>query len=220
MNACLLTYDIPENATYTDRYGRERPFPSPAPQLRPYAIHLELSAWVLREGNIPHALIGRILASGGRAHVVKFAPEEGAKVVEMAVASVRKSVRDGLARAEASIKSAERAADRDQANPDLEAQEARKRFARRTGATMRRLSRLLKDLRSAAGKFGIDPDHVQLNQAGNHVTSFNEAIRVRAERLLSLAAELRAQTGNPDDAMAAARKAWATRQARRAQAVA
>lgn len=84
IQACWLSYDIPETADIG----------SPVAELRPIAFHAQKSVWIIREGDIPYALVARLEAAGADVQIVRFDPSEAPKLLNMCVAAVRADIRE------------------------------------------------------------------------------------------------------------------------------
>src|SRR5687767_14905134 len=135
LQACLLIYDIPERSSV----------PNPSRRLRPIAVRVNLSCWVIREGDIPYALLHEMAAGGAMWHVVRFDASEGPKLVGMAVEAMKRDIRDAMQRANRSAEVAGRRMETTQETPS----EARRRFAVQSRPIIRRLTRLLSDVQKA-----------------------------------------------------------------------
>lgn len=175
----LFTYDIPDNATI--KIGeREVPFPNPSNLLRRFAVRLNLSCWVLNEGDTPHALIATMLDSGCNPYVFKFDPTEADKLVSMAVTSLRKEIDEALRRAEVSRARAERQLDESQGEEGLTPEEAEARYVRRAVAIQTRLAELLDDMNAVAARFGLRPETINAMRLGTTGGAIREAMETRA----------------------------------------
>src|SRR5262249_2769872 len=98
LQACLLIYDIPENSAVAN----------PSPRLRRMAVRVNLSCWVIREGDIPYALLNTMAEGGATWHVVQFDATEAGKLIGMATEALKRDLREALRRAG---RSAERASE-------------------------------------------------------------------------------------------------------------
>ncbi|HJZ56144.1 MAG TPA: hypothetical protein VKE74_14345, partial [Gemmataceae bacterium] len=79
LRACLLIYDIPEHSTVANPSGR----------LRRTAVRVNLFCWVIREGDIPYALLNTMATGGATWHVVKFDAGEAGKLIGMATEALK-----------------------------------------------------------------------------------------------------------------------------------
>ncbi len=166
LQACLLIYDIPERSSV----------PNPSRRLRPMAVRVNLSCWVIREGDIPYSLLHEMATGGATWHVVRFDASEGAKLVGMAVASLKRDIRDAMRRANQSVSAASRSLDPTADNPT----EAKRRYAERARPIVRRLVKLLSDVQKAAERFGIDRATLSLTDAMAGVNSLQAGMLARA----------------------------------------
>jgi hypothetical protein len=188
LQACLLIYDIPERSAVRN----------PSPRLRSMAVRVNLSCWVIREGDIPYALLNEMAAGGATWHVVRFDAGEGVKLVGMAVEAIKRDIRDAMRRANRSVDAVELLAG-GAADPS----EAKRVYAERVRPVVRRLNRLLADVGRAAERFGIDPSAVSLADAHAAVGALQAGMLARA-RAYGAAAEQVLALGDPAMAGAAA----------------
>jgi hypothetical protein len=161
-----LIYDIPEKSRV----------PNPSRRLRPIAVRVNLSCWVVREGDIPYALLHEMARGGATWHVVRFDASEGAKLVGMAVEAIKRDIRDAMRRANRSADAAAQKLDPAAEDPT----EVKRRYAERARPVVRRLLRLLADVRKAAERFGIEPESVSLADAHAAVSALQAGMLARA----------------------------------------
>jgi len=165
LQACLLIYDIPERSTVANPSGR----------LRSVAVRVNLSCWVIREGDIPYALLNEMAAGGATWHVVRFDASEGQKLIEMAREALIRDIRDAMKRANKSANAAGRKAEADDST------DARRRYARQVRPLVRKMNRLLTDVRKAAERFGISPYSISLNDSVNSLSALQAGMIARAK---------------------------------------
>jgi hypothetical protein len=134
---CLLIYDIPQASGVAN----------PSPSLRRRAVRINLSCWVILEADIPYSLLNEMHEGGATWHVVKFDVAERARLCQMAIESIRKTVRD-LAR-KAAIAS-------DRANACDTADSDYRRFRTAAARAIRQFHKVVRDCKAAASRFGID----------------------------------------------------------------
>lgn len=187
LQACLLIYDIPERSTV----------PNPSRRLRTVAVRVNLSCWVIREGDIPFALLNEMAAGGATWHVVRFDAGEGVKLVGMAVEAIRRDIRDAMRRANKSAEAAGRKLDASAGSPV----EAKRVYAERVRPVVRRLNRLLADVSKAAERFGIAPESISVGDALTAVNALQAGMLARARAYGAAVEQVRALG---DAAMAAA----------------
>jgi hypothetical protein len=167
LSACLLIYDIPERSSVRN----------PSRRLRSVAVRVNLSCWVIREGDIPYALLNEMALGGATWHVVRFDAGESVKLVGMAVEAIKRDIRDAMRRANRSADAAGRRLDNSTDDPS----EAKRRFAERARPIIRRLNRLLADVKQAAERFGIDPNAISLADAHASVSALQAGMLSRAK---------------------------------------
>src|SRR5438552_1177899 len=80
LRACLLIYDIPERSAVAN----------PSRFLRRLAVRVNLSCWVIPEGDVPYARLNEMATGGATWHVVRFDAAEAGKLVAMAAAAIRR----------------------------------------------------------------------------------------------------------------------------------
>lgn len=188
LKACLLIYDIPEGAELDGR-----PVLNPSGFLRRIAVRVNLSCWVIPEGDIPYNLLNNLRRAGATWHVVRFAPEEGRKLIEMAIESLRKEVSEAVSRSTTARQNAEEQLDqeRDMTDPS-EVAKAEQRFLRRAEGIQNRYEELTAGLEAAAAKFGIAPRALNLNAANAAINAIKAGMEVRAEAFAKAAAAAKA----------------------------
>lgn len=188
----LFTYDIPDNAVYVDHNGKERPFYNPSDRLRRFAVRLNLSCWVLAEGDVPHALVARMLDAGCDPYVFKFDPEEAKKLVGMAVTKLRKEINAAITRADESRARAESQLTNAMQEEGMTEEEAERRFLERAEQINVRLNALTEDLNLVSRRFGINEHVLNINR----LTDTGAALKVEmvkyAEAYAEAAKKLRA----------------------------
>lgn len=194
LKARLLIYDIPEGAELDGR-----PVLNPSGFLRRIGVRVNLSCWVIPEGDIPYNLLNNLRQAGATWHVVRFAPEEGRKLIEMAVESLRREVSEAIRRSEAARAGAEDqlAQERDMTDPS-EVAKAESRFLRRAEGIQDRYETLTAELTAGATKFGINPRTLNLNAANAAVQAIKAGMEIRAEAFAAAAKAAKAngtQTG-------------------------
>lgn len=186
MSACLLIYDIPENA----------PVGNPSDQLRRIAVRVNLSCWIIPESLIPYHLLNTMAAGGATWHVVRFDASEAEKLATMARDAIRRDIKQAISRARASIARTDNSTDAAMLEDSAEAERS---YIRRTRNALNRARRLVKHLSAAASMFGIDKESINLADA---FTSF-EGITAGVQRKAKEYAELSALLRNVDPALAA-----------------
>lgn len=140
------------------------------------AVRVNLSCWVIREGDIPYSLLHEMARGGASWHVVRFDASEGEKLVGMAVEAIKRDIRDAMRRANKSANSVASKLAPSAVNPS----ETKRRYAERTRPIIRRLTRLLSDVQKAAARFGIDRATLSLTEAMAGVNALQAGMYERA----------------------------------------
>lgn len=181
LEVCLLIYDIPERSGLGN----------PSGFLRSRAARINLSAWLIRPGDVPYSLLADLKAGGATWHVAKFDAGEGVKLAALAIESMKKEAREALKRARkaqgAAAKRIEKKAD------DAAAVES---FQLRGREAVSRLRRLLKDLEAAAERLGLGAKSLSLDASRTAVEAISAKYAERA-RLYSEAAGAAERTATP-----------------------
>lgn len=190
VQACLLIYDIPERSNV----------PNPSDDLRPMAVRVNLSCWVIREGDIPYHLLNDMKAGGASWHVVKFDAGEAGKLAAMAIEALKRDTRDAIKRArEAQRKAEERLKSGENA-------ESVARYVQRGREAVSRLRRLLADFRKAAERMGLDVGSLSLDTARTAVDALHSIYSNRARLYAEAATAAGSVDASDARAMGAAAK--------------
>lgn len=132
----MFLYDIPDNLDVTN----------PSGYLRRLAVRINLSVWVMREDNVPHAYLAELTEEGVSWHLIPFAGVSADYVYGLCNLALNGECERIARSARRSILTAERTC-RD--TGDVE------RFRKRMRASTLRAARLLEDSRKAGSVFGI-----------------------------------------------------------------
>jgi hypothetical protein len=151
------------------------------------AVRVNLSCWVIREGDIPYSLLHEMAAGGATWHVVRFDASEGEKLVGMAVEAIKRDIREAMRRANRSADSAGRRMEASQGSPS----DTRRRFAVQSRPIIRRLTRLLADVQKAAARFGIDRASLSLIDAMAGVNALQAGMLERARAYAAAVEQVR-----------------------------
>lgn len=166
MDTVLLVYDIPERSTATNPSGR----------LRRLGIRVNLSCWVLPADSVPYHLLDQLAASGAAWHIVRFASDEGERLIQLAESTLQKEVERLAASLEQSV---QRAAELLEAGEEGVARAAAlERYQRRTRQALTRAQRLYHDARLAAERFQLDPSTI--GSIADRVEAIRSAAHARA----------------------------------------
>lgn len=193
MQACLLIYDVPTGAVPMNQH--------PCVRLRPLAIRLQLSGWVILEGNIPYNYLTYLTEQGCQWDVIKFDQGENKKLIQKAIQSVKNEIRATIKSARDSFQSCSAQLNADDMVPEDKA----KRFDRNTKATIKRLKQTLADLRQAASTFGIGDNDLNIVEAFQQVNVIQATIAAKAAEYTRAINELAKLRGNGDGMVRAAR---------------
>lgn len=196
VQACLLIYDIPE------RSG----IPNPSRRLRSMAVRINLSCWVIPQGDIPYALLNGMAERGATWHCVKFDANEGERLVAMAIDSIKRDIRLTLDRARTSSARVNRRLD--VAADTVEGQDAidaHTRARKDASQVVSRLRRMLRDYEAVATRFGITRDQLGLSAAMNATNAIGAGMKERARLFGRAIRELEGHSG-ADDGMVQAMK--------------
>lgn len=185
LRPCLLVYDVPTRSGVANPSGR----------LRRIAFRVNLSAWVIREDDVPRAYLARIALQGVKWRIVRFDPSEAANLVQLGIENIRVELRAAVSRARA-------AADRYAA--ELESGEATTAdYVRSARAQVKRLRKLLVDLQAAGMRFGITATQLNLSAATAACEAINAGMREKCFAYANAAEVLRDTKTKEGQALAA-----------------
>jgi len=187
LNACLLLYDIPQNA----------PIDNPSPVLRRLGLRVNLSCWVIPESDLPYTLLHEMQVAGATWHAVRFDRSEAAKLVQMGVQSLKRELADQVARARRSQARAMAVLD----ETTESAERAEQRYLRESAVIVRRYEELAADLQTAAARFGIAPETFGLADATAAMAGIGLGMAERAKLFVQSRAAIAAAslTGTAPD---------------------
>lgn len=188
IQACWLSYDIPETADIE----------SPVSELRPIAFHAQKSVWIIREGDIPYNLIARLEAAGADVQIVRFDPSEAPKLLNMCVNAVRADIRETVDNAKKSCAAAQARYDNTE-NPEA----AQKRYMQDAKRINKVAAQKLKDLRSLAERWNVLSRVDTLAGATVAVESVRVAMSNRAKAYAAAIAALKARNDSADSGIIA-----------------
>lgn len=151
-----LSYDIPDDAMEF-RKGKMRPFQNPSGLLQRYAIRVNDSDWLMDAGDVPHALIARMLDAGATPRVVRLHPEDGRKHVLEAILALQNYISDRVAGAEDSrLYADQQLAGAVEGDETTTPEEREKRYRNRIKDVTKRLDDLADDIKAVSIRFGIN----------------------------------------------------------------
>lgn len=182
IQACWLTYDIPEKSG----------FPNPSGQLRPLAFRANLSCWVIQESDIPYVLIHEMRQAGADVHIVRFDASETPKLLKMACAAVERDIKQAV---KAGQRNANAAVDRLR-DADGDTNEAIKKYKNDQNRIIKDMGQKLKDLRAVARRFNIAARVPSLTASISAVGSLQATMDARAKAYYEAVQELEAHEGN------------------------
>lgn len=183
MQAVMMFYDIPEDAD----------IPNPSAEFRQYAFRINLSCWVIHEGDLPRAAhtLDNIRRVGGDWHTLPIADSGQNEVIGLAARYINREVTHHIRRADASYATA------DDVLEEAEDREAAIRVYRsRAGNIARRVNILLRDMRRLAGVWGISHSQLQLAAGVSSISRIQSRMYRRMAEYVRVTAEL-ARTGSP-----------------------
>lgn len=191
IQACWLTYDIPDSAD----------IPNPSNELRPLAFRANLSCWVIQEADIPYMLINELRQAGADVHIVRFDASEAPKLLRMACKAIEKDIRGTIAAAK---RNAETAALK--MNEADNPQEALKQYKNAQTRITKTLGRNLRDLKSVAQRFNLSAQIPSLPQSVTAVASLQLTMMERAKAYSEAVAELEAGLGSQNAIVTTAKR--------------
>lgn len=143
-----FTYDIPASTGF-----------SPCSELYRIAVRSTESEWLVRSGDIPYDLMGRMQDMGAKVRVRKFDRSETRSLLLDAVDMLQQKMDEATADANRSFERAalQLANSGDPESDDYLEDESKavERFTKRTTLVQKRLDTLAKDIQQGAGTFGI-----------------------------------------------------------------
>lgn len=160
---CLLIYDIPERSGIAN----------PSVRLRRLAIRINLSCWVVRENDLPYALLDSMRTRGAIWHAIKFDSGEVEKLLELALEQIRKELKAAVSRALQQQRSAEGVLE----DADMGEPERRAAYRARAVAIVRRTQRLVAAMKSGAERFGIVNFDGQFSGMSASVSGMDAAVK-------------------------------------------
>jgi hypothetical protein len=191
IQACWLTYDIPDSADIVN----------PSNELRPIAFRANLSCWVIQECDIPYMLLNDLRQAGADVHVVRFDASEAPKLLRMAGKAIEKDIRAAVASAKANATTA--ALKMNEAdNP----QEALRQYKNAQTRITKALGQKLKDLKSVAQRFHVAAQVPSLPTSVTAVASLRLTMMERAKAYSEAVAELEAKLGPENAVVTTAKK--------------
>lgn len=175
--AMMMFYDIPEEAD----------IPNPSAEFRQFAFRINLSCWVIQEGDLSRAAhtLDSIRRVGGDWHTLPIADSGSEEVIGLAAKYISSEVSETLARANVS---AGRIMHRLNAADDREA--AIRVFRSRMGQIGKRCNLLLRDMRYLATRWGISYSQVGLVSSLSTVATLQAAMMRRAAEYVRVTNEL------------------------------
>lgn len=189
MQAVMMFYDIPKDAD----------IPNPSAEFRQFAFRINLSCWIIHEGDLPRAAhtLDRIRRVGGDWHTLPVAESGEDKIVGLAAKYINHEITHHLRRAEASLGTS---------NMQLEEGEDREAAIRvyrsRAGSIARRVNILLRDMRRLAGVWQLSHSQLQLAKGVSTIAGIQSRMYRRMAEYVRVTEEL-ARTGHTAMASAA-----------------
>lgn len=187
----MLFYDIPDRAEIANPSGR----------LYGRAVRLNLSCWVMPEGNIPYNLVNELNEAGASAYVMPCDPRAAKTLAAAMTDALRREIADAIRRAERSRADAERKL---AAENGLSAEEREERLRERADSVVERMGDLLANLEAAAAMFGLPTGALGMTAATRVATTVRDAMHARAAIYAESVKRLRAAGGVTGAALAVA----------------
>lgn len=168
---CLFHYDCPANGE----------FPNPSGRLYPLAVRLTESAWLMRTGDIPYALMGEMQDAGCTVEVNRFDIAESGRLLRQAVGKLQEELADAVRRADEAMERATDtlAAQGTEAN-ERSPEDAEKFYLSRCGSIQRRLTALQKQVAESSARFGIRPQAINLERLSAAAATIKSEMAERA----------------------------------------
>lgn len=195
MSASILIYDIPE--VVKPRLPHRL---TPAGFLRPVAVRIQGSAWVIQERDLRAvaAQLSEWRSLGITWNTVRFHEDEGETLAMLVITNIRSQVRE-------KIDNAREAVAAECASLELGSVESEKRFRTRRNVIIRESRRMIAEVRQAAGRFGIQAEHLDGGAGwGVMVDSLDARMKRLCDSFATAVRKVRAKNGSGD---AAARSA-------------
>jgi nucleotide-binding universal stress UspA family protein len=184
MSACMLFYDIPEG----------RRIKNPSRVLYPIAVRLQLSCWVIDDGDLPYHTLNRLREQGATWHVLEFSTRSAGKVAGLVAANLRQQIRETVARAQTAAARAARVLNQQDETPE----ERRDKFDAATRRIINNTARQLRAFKSAAQKFGVEDSTISLSDAVLAANAVQHAMQARAKEFVKVTRTLRERAGSFD----------------------
>lgn len=147
----LFHYDVPNRG---DSAGY-----SPCRELYRVAVRLTESAWLVKTGDVPYDLMGRMQDIGCLVYCNKFDRTETRSLMLQSVAQLQSKMDEATTDAEQSYHRAmlqlTNSSDPEHREYEPDETKATERFTKRTALIEKRLTDLAKDIQTGAAKFGI-----------------------------------------------------------------
>lgn len=147
----LFHYDVPSN-------GESAGY-SPCIELYRVAVRLTKSAWIVKTGDVPYDLMGRMQDLGCKVYCNKFDLTETRSLMLQAVEQLQLKMEEATADAEQSYHRAvlqlTNSSDPEHKDYMGDENKATERFTKRTALIEKRLEELAKDIQTGAARFGI-----------------------------------------------------------------
>lgn len=180
MQAMMMFYDIPEQAD----------IPNPSAEFRQFAFRINLSCWIIHEGDLPRAAftLDSIRRVGGDWHTLAVASEDEDKVVGLATKYINREIDVHLRRAETSL-----------AGSNLQLAEAEDReqglraYRSRAASIARRVNLLIRDMRRLAGRWELSHSQLSLAKGVSVISNIQSRMYRRMAEYVRVTEELRKQ---------------------------
>ncbi len=184
----LLMYDIPE----TVKIG------NPTRWLRPIAVRMNKSVWIIQEDNIPYRQLDELEHHGVTWYTIPFDVRAMGDIVEVVIRSVVADIRGVVQRSNDSCAKLTRTI---RGRKGLVADKV-KLHRKKVAPILRKMGREIIALRSAAQTFGVDPIAIGYEAAESSIRGLRSAMLTKGKTMLEAARQL--ELTYPNDPMAKA----------------
>jgi len=200
--AIIVVYDIPEVTGY-----------NPSTELRSFAFRINLSSWIMQEGDLTRALpaLNHIREIGGDWHKLPIA-EDGADVVTgLCVRFINEEIEERMTRGQRSLDGLTQnvLCDEDEEGATLTPEERAKQvktYRSRAQAIVRRINLLLRDMRQLGQRWGIAGTQIGLVANMTRVAQIQQHAYRQAQEYVRATQELERELGASNPIVATAKQ--------------
>lgn len=201
LSCSMLIYDIPSH--------NPAGYAGPSATLRRLGFRVNLSAWVMPDGAVPHTFIHELRTKyAANVDVIRFDTAEGPRLCKMAVSAMQKEMADNAKRAAAGIALME---ERHLLGLDPELAEntearaaALKLYESRCVRVLKKMTGIIEDVAVAIRNFGGTPEALDVNTAKKVYDTLQIGYQNRAAAYVAATAALKKIGTTDANTMAAA----------------